>query len=267
MSSRCSSCRSEQRRLDGHRGERWLTDHFGLHSAWRRHPTQHWLASVFVASDDWFRTGGWDDEGRAAFEARLARTRSYNRPQYLKIKASALREAGNVAAAVTLLSRVLDQYTDALDAPYCAELLGDIALEGGDPASAEAHYLESLRLRPDQNATSGEVHIGLAEALIAQGRFQEALDALDLFPVQELTMNHSVCRWNMALAEAAHGLGDSDTSAVAAERALALRVAPDQFSRHAGVGRAVMSGKQAKRMRRLASRVALAEGAESLEVV
>lgn len=216
-----------------------------------------------MASDDWFRTGSWDDAERAAFEARLARARSHNRPQYLKIKAAALRETGNVAAAVELLSRVLDQYNDALDAPYCAELLGDIAMQAGQPASAEVHYRDSLRLRPDQNATSGEVHIGLAEALIAQGRFQEALDALDWFPVDELTMNHSACRWNMALAEAAHGLGDSDTSAVAAETALALRVAPDQFSRYAGVGRAVMSGKQVQRMRRLASRVALGERTRS----
>lgn len=216
-----------------------------------------------MASDDWFRTGGWDDEERAAFEARLARARNHNRPQYLLIKAAALREAGSPAAAIELLSRVLDQYTDALDAPYCAELLGDIALEAGDPASAEAHYRESLRLRPDQNATSGEVHIGLAEALVAQGRFQDAVETLGSFPVHELTMNHSVCRWNVTLAEAAQGLGDKDTAAVAAESALALLVAPDQFGRHAGVGRAVMSDEQVKRMTRLASGVALAEGIRS----
>lgn len=216
-----------------------------------------------MASDDWFRTGGWDDEERAAFEARLARARSHNRPQYLRIKAAALREAGSPAAATELLSRVLDQYTDALDAPYCAELLGDIALEAGDPASAEAHYRVSLRLRPDQNATSGEVHIGLAEALIAQGRFQEAVEALDAFPADELTMNHSVCRWNAALAEAAHGLGDNDAAAVAAESALALLIAPDQFGRHAGVGRAAMSDEQVKRLKRLASGVALAEEVRS----
>jgi predicted Zn-dependent protease len=170
-----------------------------------------------VASDDWFRTGEWDDEERAAFEARLARARSYNRPQYLSIKAAALREAGKSAAAVELLNRVVDQYSDALDAPSCAELLGDMALEAGEPASAEAHYRTSLELRPDQNATSGEVHIGLAEALIAQGRFQEATEALDSFSVHELTMNHGVYRWNMALAEAAQGLGDSGTSALAAQ--------------------------------------------------
>jgi hypothetical protein len=73
-----------------------------------------------VVSDDWFRTGRWNDEERAAFEARLARARSYNRPQYLKIKAAALREAGMPAVAVELLNRVLDHYSDALDAPYCA---------------------------------------------------------------------------------------------------------------------------------------------------
>ncbi len=213
-----------------------------------------------MASEDWFRTGRWDDEEGAAFEARLARARSYNRPQYLKIKAAALREAGKPAAAVALLHRVLDQYSDALDAPSCAELLGDIALEAGDPASAEAHYRESLRLRPDQNATSGEVHIGLAEALIEQRRFQEAVEALDSFSVHELTLNHGVCRWNMALAEAAQGLGDSNTSALAAERALALLVAPDQFGRHPGVGRAALTDRQITRMKMLALGEAPAAG-------
>jgi len=213
-----------------------------------------------VASEDWFRTGRWDDEERAAFEARLARARSYNRPQYLTIKAAALREAGKPAVAVELLHRVLDQYSDALDAPYSAELLGDIALEAGESASAEAHYRESLRSSPAQNATSGEVHIGLAEALIAQGRFLEAVEALDSFSVHELTLNHGVCRWNMALAEAAQGLGDSNTSALAAERALALLVAPDQFGRHPGVGRAALNDRQITRMKMLASGEAPAAG-------
>ncbi len=95
---------------------------------------------------------------------------------------------------------------------------------------------------------------------MAQGRFQEAVKALYSFRGQELTMNHTLRRWNMTLAEAAHGLRDKDTAAVAADTALAVLVAPDQFGRHAGVGRAVMSGKQVRRMKTLASRAALAEG-------
>jgi hypothetical protein len=45
-------------------------------------------------AEDWFRTPGWDDGAREDFERRLARARPHNRPQYLKIRALALREAG-----------------------------------------------------------------------------------------------------------------------------------------------------------------------------
>ncbi len=206
-----------------------------------------------MAPQDWYRTGDWDDQTRADFEARLRRAREHNRPQYLRIKAGALWRAGNKAGAAELLTRVLDQYRDSLDAPAAAELLAGLAFESGDHEAAEAHYRESLLLSTDQNATSGEVHIGLAEVLVAQGRHEEAVSALESFPVDDLMLNHAVCRWNAVLAEAAHALGQQQAAAAAAARAVALLEAPDQFSRHRGVGRAVLTDEQAQRLRRLAT--------------
>lgn len=202
-----------------------------------------------VASDEWYRSAKWGSPAREAFEARLGRARGYNRPQYLKIKALALLESDQEADGVALLRRVLDDHRDSLDAAYCAERLGDHYLAKGEAGAAEDHYRLALALQPDQNATTGEVHIGLAEALTAQKRYDDALQALELVPVKHLTLNHSVCRWNAALAEAALGLGEVQVARDAGTRALALLDAPDQFSRHWGVGRAALNDLQRKRLR------------------
>lgn len=217
----------------------------------RRYPSRA------MAAEEWFRSSGWDEEARADFEARLARARGSNRPQYIRIKAFALRDAGRTAAAEALFRRVLDAYPDSLDAAHCAETLGDQSMSAGDFVTAEAHYRHALELRPDMNATSGEVHIGLAEALVAQGRHEDALAALEYVPVARLMVNHSVGRWNVALAEAALGVGEQQVAADAARRALALLDAPDQFTRHKGVGRAALTDDQVNRLRAIAAREAM----------
>lgn len=206
-----------------------------------------------MAAPDWFRVSAWDDSARADFEARLARSRPHNRSQYLRIKAIALREAGLIKPAQDLFQRVIARYPTSLDAASSSEALGDLASTAGDWASAEGHYRRCIQLRPDLNATAGEVHIALAETLNAQGRHEEALKSLEYLPVARLGLNHSICRWNAALAEAALGVGEHDVAVKAAERALSLLLAPDQFARHAGVGRAVLTSATEQRLRAIAA--------------
>lgn len=206
-----------------------------------------------MAPEEWFRTSDWDAAAQAEFERKLARAREHNRPQYLRIKAAALREAGRPDAAKTLLQRLLDEYPRAFDVAYSAETLGDLALAAGDPVEAETYYRHSLQARPDMNATTGEVHIGLAEALLGQRRHDEALKALEYIPPTELKLAHAHCRWNAALAEAALGLGEQQVAGDAARRALDLLNAPDHFARHPGVGRARLTPEQIKRLRQIAS--------------
>ena len=181
-----------------------------------------------MATDEWYRSSAWEADERVAFEARLKRARDDNRPQYLMIRAAALLESGHEADAVSFLQRVLHEYPQDLFAASCAEQLGDHYLATGDPLAAERHYRQSLTLKPDQNATTGEVHIGLAEALVAQRRF------------------------DAALADAALGMGEAQIAHDAATRALALLDAPDQFSRHAGVGRAVLTNARRRRLQAIA---------------
>jgi hypothetical protein len=68
------------------------------------------------AREDWFRSPAWDQAARAEFELRLARARDHNRPQYLRIKGLALREAGLVDAARVLWQRVRSEYPTSMDA-------------------------------------------------------------------------------------------------------------------------------------------------------
>lgn len=206
-----------------------------------------------MAQREWFRSPDWGTDAAADFEARLARARSHSRPQYLRIKALALEAAGEGMVAEELLRRVIEEYPDSLDAAFSAERLGDRRQARGDFAAAEAEYRRSMDLRTDLNGTSGEVHLGLAEALNAQGRHQEALQALEYIPVAQLGMAHAVCRWNVALADAALGVGERTVAEQAAARALALLDAPDQFARHPGIGRATLSDDQQTRLRLIAN--------------
>jgi tetratricopeptide (TPR) repeat protein len=207
-----------------------------------------------MASDEWYRSAAWDADARADFEARLRRARAHNRPQYLRIKAHALAAAGNSADADVLSLRVVNEYPGSLDAASCGEALGDGALARGDFVAAEEHYRRCIELRPDLNLTSGEVHIGLAEALTAQGRPDEALQALDSVPPGRLVINHALCRWNAALAEASFAVGEEPVvAAMAASRALSLLDTPDQFTRHPGVGRARLRHDRIERLRAIAS--------------
>jgi hypothetical protein len=59
---------------------------------------------------EWFRSGDWSSDAQQDFETRLGRARARNRAQYLRIKAVALIDAGNLDAATSLLRRVVDDY-------------------------------------------------------------------------------------------------------------------------------------------------------------
>jgi len=201
---------------------------------------------------DWFRTPDWDVVAREAFEKRLARARPHNRSQYLRIKALSLREAGLVSEAERLLVRVLEEYPDAFDVPFCLELLGDLAAEDGRLEEAIQRYGQALEAEPHASGTTGTVQISIAEALVRLGRLDEAVTML-LEADDEATVFHSALfRYRATFAEAAHGLGDTENARAHARAALELLDAPDQFSRHPGVGRAHSDSAQIGHLCRLA---------------
>src|SRR5260370_25482471 len=114
---------------------------------------------------DWFRDPAWDRATRKDFEERLNRARIGSRPQYLRIKALALRDAQKLGGAKELLNRLVNDYPESLDCRQGLELLGDIARREGVIETAERNYREVIRRWPDLNATTGMVEVSLAELL------------------------------------------------------------------------------------------------------
>jgi hypothetical protein len=184
-----------------------------------------WQASWVSA--DWFRSPDWDDDTRADFEMRLGRARGYNRPQYLRIKALALRDAGLIEPARALLMQVAEQpEVHGFEVAFAQELLGDLAVIRNEPVEAERFYRWVLAEHPSANGTSGNVEVSLAELLIDRNREPERSEAQALLTSwmdrPGLKFDHTLFRWHLALIAIAEQLGDQETTQRAARTALTL---------------------------------------------
>jgi tetratricopeptide (TPR) repeat protein len=104
-----------------------------------------------MSGRDWFRNESWDDLIAEEFEKRLKRSRSHNKPQYLRIQAHHLTRLGQARlrdVAVHLLKRLLAEYPSSFDAPAALEELADIYAAQGEYANAETCYRQCLSFGP-----------------------------------------------------------------------------------------------------------------------
>lgn len=207
--------------------------------------------------DDWFRSGDWGDEARSHFEQRLRRARASNRAQYLRIKGLALHEAGEIAGARELWSRVLldDGDSAKLHGYPTLEHLGDSFVEE-DPALAEQYYRRLLVDKPSLNGTTATQHIKLAELLLRRGRGEDLDEAESLLAtwveVAHVPFPNAHFRWNLAVIRLAEGKGNRDAAREAARRALDLAGRGPVFSRHKTVGIVETDRVTLKRLQKLA---------------
>ncbi len=187
---------------------------------------------------EWFRSRDWSSDAEQDFETRLGRARAGNRAQYLRIKAAALIDAGNLDAAAVLLHRVVDDYGDDwIQVTASHEHLGDIYRSRGDLDGAESEYRRVLMLSPNLSGTTGEVHLKLGEVLLAAGTDDFAeIEQLIAASRPHVVFNTSAFRANVLDARVAAASGDVARRRASATAALALVNAPSQFSRHPTVG-------------------------------
>jgi tetratricopeptide (TPR) repeat protein len=187
---------------------------------------------------EWFRSHDWSTDAQQDFETRLGRARAHNRAQYLRIKALALIDAGNLDAATALLHRVVDDYGDDwIQVTASHEHLGDIYRSKGDLAGAETEYRRVLMLSPNLSGTTGEVHLKLGEVLLAAGTGDFAEIELLLAAARPyVVFNTSAYRANLLDARVAAAVGDVPRRRASAAAALGLLNAPPQFGRHPTVG-------------------------------
>ena len=184
---------------------------------------------------DWYRTPDWDEAARADFEARLGRARG-QRSEYLRVKAAALEGAGLLDDAARMYERLLEEHPDRLHESYTHERLGDVARAQGRLDEAERRYRRVLAFQP-LKWSSGMTAVSLAEILLDQGRVDDAAEALDQAEESSVTAFHAnLFRYLVAVVRVATAHGDGGSAADAAARALDLIDAPDQYSRHPGIG-------------------------------
>jgi Flp pilus assembly protein TadD len=187
---------------------------------------------------EWFRSRDWSSDAQQDFETRLGRAHAGNRAQYLRIKALALIDAGNLDAATALLHRVVDDYDDDwIQVTASHEHLGDIYRSTDDLDGAESEYRQVLMLSPNLSGTTGEVHLKLGEVLLAAGTDDFAeIDQLIAAARPHAVFNTSAFRANVLDARVAAAVGDVERRRASAAAALSLVNSPSQFSRHPTVG-------------------------------
>jgi tetratricopeptide (TPR) repeat protein len=207
--------------------------------------------------NEWFRSPDWGEADRADFEGRLARSRGYNRAQYLRIKGLALRDAGEIDGARGLWLRVLgdDGEFSKLEGFAALEHLGDSYVED-DPVLAEDYYRRLLADNPDLKSTTATQHIKLAELLIRRGDEQDLEEAAELLiqwsKVAHVPFPNAHFRWNLAVIDLAEATGDQGTTVEAARRALDLVDREPVFPRHKTVGIVHAEHQALERLKRLA---------------
>jgi tetratricopeptide (TPR) repeat protein len=195
------------------------------------------MSNLSWMAGDWYRTADWSPAAREEFERRLARSRPHNRPQYLRIKAIALRDAEHVDAAGSVLKRILVEYPTR-----------DVARQQGSLERAEEMYRRALaHTRP--GLRSGLPGLYLAELLIDRGdddALEEAEHLLESTARQAQTFHNSWFRWCLAVIGLAERRRDTPTQREVARTALELLDAGPPFPRHPTVGLATTDKKTAE---------------------
>jgi hypothetical protein len=172
----------------------------------------------------------------------------------VRIKALALRDAGNVNAARDLFARVAtDDAAPASEVAFAHEALGDLHRAAGGLRQAAAEYRLALDVAPTLSGTSGEVQLSLGEVLLdidSAGGAAEVTALLDAAR-EHVTFNSTAFRWNVLRARLAEMVGDGDAQRIAATAALDLVGAQPQFSRHPTVGLVEASAETLALLQRL----------------
>lgn len=153
----------------------------------------------------------YDGESLAEFDHRLARAQPQSRPGCLRVKRAALlqlHEPEATEVAISMLSRVVDEYDHFLEVPWCHELLGDAHRRRGDLRQAEHHLRRCLETADQRrNGTTKVTELSLAEVLLEQGRIEEAGEMLAAQDVRGLGWNSQIFRFAVAWARYEDAIG------------------------------------------------------------
>ncbi|GAB3133962.1 hypothetical protein GCM10027289_24770 [Tsukamurella serpentis] len=207
-------------------------------------------------SADWFRSSRWSERIEADFEQRLRRARAYNRPSYLRIQGVHLSRAGLLEPARALWMRVVGMGSGPQshgEWGSAVEALAD-SYRIDDPAVAERWYRLLLTEIPSLNGTSGCAELSLAEVLAAQGRPDEALEAVYAWRTRATSpWPAQLFRSCVVSADIALAQGDRRTARDEARRALRVaRLSPS--TGHPAISVVRTDAATLRRLRRIGRR-------------
>lgn len=175
--------------------------------------------------DDWFREPCLTTDAKAEFDRRLSRSRA-QRPEYLRIQAYALRQAGAYEDALVMLARVTSDYPDHLSA-WIHESMAHCFEATGQVDAAMRSYEMSIQRMRQHPGIRANAHTAYAALIVRQKRenlFEDALAYLNefwdpnpIFPAYEIEQ----FGWAAIISDK---LGDRPNGVAFAERALAAAV-------------------------------------------
>lgn len=84
-----------------------------------------------MSRDEWYRRSTWTTEDEQEFRARLKRARSFSRPQYLRLQAIHLEQAGLLDEAIQLLEEVVREYAEDGQIAWVHDHLGSCHEKAG----------------------------------------------------------------------------------------------------------------------------------------
>jgi tetratricopeptide (TPR) repeat protein len=215
-----------------------------------------------MAKDDWFRSEVWDKTTRAAFEARLARSRTpFHRAQYLAIQGSTLtatEKRREISAGRALLERVITDYPDeVLQVANAHSALADSYLREDRLSEAVEHLRLCLILESGRHFQH-RAELRLSEVLLAGDPSEtELVEVAALLNEAADQAFFHVEAWRIAVARARlrGKLGDAKGAARHAQEALALLADnTPKLPRHPDVGLIKADPDTVEEMQTLATR-------------
>ncbi|WP_162806668.1 hypothetical protein [Sphingosinicella terrae] len=174
-----------------------------------------------MGSEDWYRNTHWGAQMEAAFDAKLARSRS-QKAQYLRIQGSILKDS-HPAAAIRLLGRCVDEGDPFHVAPALLEMAHAYYVSGEVQRALE--LLEDAieqQVREPLSRTSAAYDYAMLVALHERTeRYERALAALDA--ADDPIFSSMVFQAEAARAVIYRSKGEGERARRAAQAALAAR--------------------------------------------
>jgi tetratricopeptide (TPR) repeat protein len=194
-----------------------------------------------MSADDWFRRTTWNDAARENFNVRLKRARKYNRPQYLRIQAWHLADAGNHYAALELLDQFMQIDDGSIDLAQAQLQRAESFLALGNEQDAVRAFhacLDAERNRPNVQTEAWLLFPWYVVETENKQLYPKAHEVLDeFFDIRSKSFPVSGYRYHCVKALLLAHDGDVKQAKAHATRALAAADAKHSgYSYHAKLG-------------------------------